>query len=41
MISSLETGAVFRLVDEASPTLKLITDQLKILNEQLTWRRRC
>jgi hypothetical protein len=34
MISSLEVGSVFRLVDEASPTLKLITDQLKLLNEQ-------
>jgi hypothetical protein len=34
MISSLETGAVFRIVDEGSPALKLMTDQLKLLNEQ-------
>jgi hypothetical protein len=34
MISSLEVGSVFRIVDEASPALKLITDQLKLLNEQ-------
>jgi hypothetical protein len=34
MISSLEVGSVFRIVDDASPALKLITDQLKLLNEQ-------
>jgi Phage-related minor tail protein len=34
VISSLEVGSVFRIVDEASPSLKLITDQLKLLTEQ-------
>jgi hypothetical protein len=31
MISSLETGAVFKIVDEASPTLLKIADSLKVL----------
>lgn len=34
MISSLEVGSVFRLVDDASPTLQNITRELKLLNEQ-------
>ena len=34
MISSLDVGSVFKIVDDASPALKLITDQLKLLNEQ-------
>jgi len=32
MISSLDVGSVFKIVDEASPTLLRITDALKLLN---------
>ncbi len=35
MISSLEVGAIFKIVDDASPALMRIADELKVLQEQI------